>query len=87
MGGYRLKGINLKEMFSTLGSEECMDMIDVIIIDDAIRDSETNGSQNKARAILNKEYDRIGTSRDEIPNYVEDTEDGYDFGFDLKPMG
>lgn len=56
-----------------------MNVIDAILVEDAIRDAQLDGSLVKIRAKLNKAYDRIEEDRityDEPPEYIELGEEG-----------
>lgn len=74
-------------MFWTLGTARSFNVIDHLLIEDAVRDNESRGAIIKSRAQLDKQYGRIGKGdNDEFSmqpsgnsqlNYVDQTEDGF----------
>lgn len=88
------------EVFERYDAERSFNVIDQILLEDALHDATHHGAVVKSRATLNKAYGRIGTSgrndtdsddEDSIessrdsPVYAEQTEFGY-VGFEA-PLG
>mgnify|MGYP006188551523 CR=1 FL=1 len=74
------------EKFETLDSARTMNIIDNILIEDALRDEQANQQITHKRAVLNKHYGIIGYDEDGEPtvnsgasqlNYVAQTENGF----------
>ena len=77
-------------MFQEIGSYETFNVIDSILIEEAVRDAEVNGAITEIRSKIDKIYIMGLVDADDeeygyIPgDYAEQTEDGY-VGF-LPPM-
>lgn len=98
-GHYLLnKGIDLTQLLNDHGSDQVMDMLDNLLIADSVYDQANNGQVMHARASLNKDYGRIGSSvndeqvrrgaprLDGSPNYLEPNDDGIFPGLEGIPM-
>lgn len=91
--------MNLETIFDEYDAERAFNLIDYLLVEDAIYDGSNQGNVNKIRAMLNKSYGRTRTMVDEDGfeievdstsssgefNYVEQTEQGY-LGLEA-PMG
>jgi hypothetical protein len=98
-GHYLLnKGTDLKKLFNDYDSDQVMDMIDNLIIEDSVYDEEHEGRVSKKRTLLNKDYrryDKISKAHsddfeadpalafgDGPPDYLELGDDGTAPGLD-----
>jgi len=91
--------VNLETIFDEYDAERAFNLIDYLLVEDAIYDGANQGNVTKIRAIVNKSYGRTRTMVDEDGfeitvdvdsdsgefNYVEQTEQGY-LGLEA-PMG
>lgn len=81
-------------MFNELDSERSFNIIDDILVEDALRNAESDSALTKVRAAIDKAYSSgFDGEDDSFDNnyygnieYIEPGEDGYDLGFDLPPM-
>jgi hypothetical protein len=91
-GHHLRKGVDLKKLFNETDSERTFNIIDDILVEDALRNAETDSALTKVRAVIDKAYYPSSGDDGEFNydysniEYVEPTEDGYDLGFDLAPM-
>lgn len=71
------------ELFQNTPSARVFNIIDNILVEEALRDKSLEGDLIKTRAILNKEYNKLGGQIDPeaVPEYMEGSEQGFDVGF------
>ncbi|QFG12217.1 Hypothetical Protein OBI_RACECAR_90 [Arthrobacter phage Racecar] len=92
-GHHLRKGVDLKKLFNETDSERTFNIIDDILVEDAIRDAQSDSALTKVRAAIDKAYSpSTGLDGEFIYDYsnieyIEPTEDGYNLGFDLPPLG
>jgi hypothetical protein len=89
-GHHLRKGVDLMKMFNTEGHYRTMNIIEDILAEEKLRDSQYNGALTKIRTNVVTEYGNMDSETfddfdifDES-NYTEQTEDGY-VGF--APLG
>jgi hypothetical protein len=95
------KRTDLKKLFNEHDSEQVMDMIDNLIIENSIYDEQQQGMVSKKRTQLNKDYNRYGRISkahddeepdpaaafgDGPPEYLELSDDGAAPGLEGIPM-
>lgn len=82
----------MKKLFNEYDSEQVMDMIDNLIIENSIYDAQNDGHVFKYRASLDKDYGRIRgrdthTATDDIFDTLADAEAGLITGMDATDDG
>lgn len=88
------KGVDLVRLFNETDSARSFNIIDDILVEDTLRDAETQGTLHKIRLTLDKAYSGKSMNDDdpaynfdyENMEYAESTEDGY-VGINLTPLG
>jgi hypothetical protein len=82
--------VDLRTVFDDLDAERCFNVIDYLVVTDALANTKSQGALKEVRTALDKLYDRIegvGSVAKYSPPivYADQTEDGY-VGFE-KPLG
>ena len=70
-------GIDLSEMFNNLGEYRSFNIIDDILVEEAIKNAETDDALLKIRSILDKEYVKFSDS-DVDAEYSGEVPEGYE---------